>query len=141
MARPSCYPVVARCSAGEIGDGTASGPARRDQDRRTAVAARGRRATRALRHSLGAGVAAARGAGDGGGTVPGPIMARALVVAAAAWPRRWAHLVRRARAVGGVSILVFAPAGFCRRAPPARPRQRTAPSAGDNARRPPRGQR
>src|SRR5215472_13510888 len=101
MTRPSCYPVVARYSAGEIRDGAASGPARRDKAGRPAVAAHCRRATCALRHSLGGGVAAARGARHGGRTVPGAVVARALVVAAAARPRRRAYSIRRARTVGG----------------------------------------
>src|SRR5690348_8462044 len=76
IARPSGYPVVARYSAGEICDGTARGPARRGKAGRTAVAACGRGAPRALRHSVGAGVAAACGARHRGGAVPGIVMAR-----------------------------------------------------------------
>jgi uncharacterized protein (TIGR02302 family) len=46
-------------------------------------------------------------------------------MAAAARPRRRSRFVWRARALGGVSIFVFAPTGLRRRSAPDRPRQRT----------------
>ena len=70
-------------------------------------------------------------AGDCHRAVPGAVLARAVAVAAAAWPRRGRDRLRGDRRRRGVAVPVRAHARRPRRAEPDRSRQRAAASPGD----------